>query len=77
MPRASDASYRLLFEKHPTPMWVFDVESLRFLAMNEAAIRRYGYSRAEFLRMTILDIRPEEDINSVLWAIYYSKTLNF
>ena len=43
-------------------MWVFDVESLRFLAINEAAIRRYGYSRAEFLRMTILEIRQEKGI---------------
>ena len=66
MPRASDASYRLLFEKHPIPMWVFDVESLRFLAINEAAIRRYGYSRAEFMRMTIRDIRPAGDIPALL-----------
>ena len=43
-------------------MWVFDVESLRFLAINKAAIHRYGYSRAEFLRMTIRDIRLDQDI---------------
>jgi PAS domain S-box-containing protein len=61
-PRASDASYRLLFEKHPTPMWVFAAESLSFLAVNEAAINRYGYSRAEFLRMTIRDIGLEKSI---------------
>jgi PAS domain S-box-containing protein len=65
-PRASDASYELLFEKHPTPMWVFDVESLRFLAINEAAIQKYGYSRDEFLSMTIRDIRPTEDISALL-----------
>jgi two-component system, cell cycle sensor histidine kinase and response regulator CckA len=65
-PRASDASYDLLFEKHPTPMWVFDVESLRFLAINEAAIQQYGYSRDEFLSMTIRDIRPTEDISALL-----------
>jgi two-component system cell cycle sensor histidine kinase/response regulator CckA len=64
--RASDAAYRLLFEKHPTPMWVFDVESLSFLAINEAAISQYGYSRNEFLRMTIRDIRPAEDISALL-----------
>jgi two-component system cell cycle sensor histidine kinase/response regulator CckA len=63
---ASDASYRLLFEKHPTPMWVFDVVSLGFLAINEAALQQYGYSRDEFLGMTIRDIRPGEDISALL-----------
>src|SRR5713226_6163705 len=62
----SDAPYRLLFEKHPTPMWVFDVESLRFLAINEAVTQQYGYSRDEFLGMTIRDIRPAEDISALL-----------
>lgn len=47
-------------------MWVFDQHSLAFLAVNDAALRRYGYSREEFLAMTILDIRPEEDIPCVL-----------
>jgi two-component system cell cycle sensor histidine kinase/response regulator CckA len=64
--RDSDASYRLLFEKHPIPMWVFDVESLRFLTINEAALHQYGYSRDEFLGMTIRDIRPAEDIAALL-----------
>ncbi|MGA7796021.1 MAG: PAS domain S-box protein [Candidatus Acidiferrales bacterium] len=64
--QSSDASYRLLFEKHPTPLWVFDVESLRFLAINEAALRQYGYSRDEFLALTIRDIRPTEDISALL-----------
>lgn len=50
--------YRLLFESHPQPMWLYDVESLAFLAINEAAVERYGYSREEFLAMTIADIRP-------------------
>jgi PAS domain S-box-containing protein len=59
---ASEARYRLLFESNPHPMWVFDVGSLRFRAVNEAAVSAYGYSRAEFLAMTIRDIRPAEDV---------------
>jgi PAS domain S-box-containing protein len=57
----SEAAHRLLFEKNPQPMWVYDLESLRFLEVNEAAIRHYGYSRAEFLSMNLEDIRPPED----------------
>lgn len=53
--------YRLLFDSHPQPMWVYDLETLRFLAVNEAAVSHYGYSREEFLRMSIKSIRPEED----------------
>jgi PAS domain S-box-containing protein len=54
------------FSASPHPMWVFDQTSLAFLAVNDAALRQYGYSRAEFLSMTILDIRPPEDIPQVL-----------
>jgi PAS domain S-box-containing protein len=53
--------YRELFECNPQPMWAYDAQTLAFLAVNDAAISRYGYSRDEFLAMTILDIRPEED----------------
>ncbi len=60
--RASDGPYRRLFERNPQPMWVYDLDSLAFLAVNQAAIEEYGYSRHEFLRMTIRDIRPAEDI---------------
>lgn len=56
----SDAKYRALFEASPLPMWVFDVKTLGFLMVNEAAVQRYGYSRAEFLEMTLADIRPRE-----------------
>jgi PAS domain S-box-containing protein len=52
----------LLFEDHPQPMWAFDCETLRFMAVNAAAVHHYGYAREEFLRMTIRDIRPPEDI---------------
>jgi PAS domain S-box-containing protein len=57
---------QMLFEASPTPMWVYDAETLAFLAVNDAAIRHYGYSREEFLAMTIKDIRPPEDIPRML-----------
>ncbi len=53
--------YGMLFESNPQPMWVFDVDTLAFLEVNEAATRHYGYSRDEFLSMTIMDILPPED----------------
>jgi PAS domain S-box-containing protein len=58
--------YRMLFEASPLPMWVYEADSLRFLAVNDAAIRHYGWTRDEFLKMTIKDIRPPEDIPSLL-----------
>ena len=61
--RKSEAQYRLLFESNPQPMWVYDLETLRFLAVNDAAIRHYGYSRIQFLEMTLKDIRPAEDVD--------------
>ena len=60
--RKSETQYRLLFESNPQPMWVYDLTTLRFLAVNDSAINHYGYSRAEFLDMTIMDIRPEDDV---------------
>ena len=62
----SEEKYRLLFSNNPLPAWVFDAESLYFLEVNDAAIDSYGYSREEFLNMTIKDIRPEEDIDELL-----------
>jgi diguanylate cyclase (GGDEF)-like protein/PAS domain S-box-containing protein len=59
--KQSEESLRLLFESNPVPMWVYDEETLRYLAVNDAAILHYGYSRNQFLSMTILDIRPPED----------------
>lgn len=53
---------RLLFAKNPFPMWILDVKDLRFLEVNEAALRQYGYSKSEFLRMNSLDIRPPEEV---------------
>ena len=60
---------RYLFENNPNPMWIYDLETLRFLAVNQAAINHYGYSEDEFLSMTLPDIRPPEDIPKLLAAI--------
>ncbi|MCU7514502.1 MAG: PAS domain S-box protein [Ignavibacteria bacterium] len=60
--RKSEEQYRLLFRENPHPMWVFGKKTLSFLAVNNAALEQYGYSREEFLSITIKDIRPKEDI---------------
>ena len=60
--RASEEHYRYLFENNPHPMWAYDLKTLAFLAVNEAAVNKYGYTREEFLGMTIADIRPVEDV---------------
>ena len=61
----SDDRYRVLFDEHPVPMWVYDPSTLRFLSVNEAAIARYGYSREEFMSLSIRDIRPQEDVEKL------------
>lgn len=58
----SERRYRSLFDANPHPMWVFDVQTLRFLNVNDAAVVHYGYSREEFLSMTIADIRCAQDV---------------
>ena len=57
--------YRLAFERNPQPMWVYDLDSLRLIAVNDAAIAHYGYSRAKFLSMTIRDLRPGDELPSL------------
>jgi PAS domain S-box-containing protein len=69
----NDSGYRLLFEANPQPMFVFDLETLSFLDVNDAAVRHYGYSREEFLKMTILDIRPPYDVRK--FHDHFSKRL--
>lgn len=69
----SEESYRMLFKQHPNPMWIFDVASLRFLDVNEATVRLYGYSEEEFLLKTILDVRPPADIPKILDSIKASE----
>ena len=61
----NEENYRLLFESNPEAMWVFDTATLRFLAVNDAALARYGYSRKEFLSMTVKNIRPSSDISKL------------
>ena len=64
--RASEERYRLLFKNNPHPMWVYDLETLEFIAVNQAAIKHYGYTRDEFLNMTIADIRPPQELSRLL-----------
>jgi two-component system cell cycle sensor histidine kinase/response regulator CckA len=59
--RKNEEMFRLLFSYNPLPTWVMDRESLKFLEVNEAAVRQYGYSLNEFKNMTVLDFRPEEE----------------
>ncbi|RYX94173.1 MAG: PAS domain S-box protein [Comamonadaceae bacterium] len=61
--------YAALFDAAPVPMWVFDPQDLRFLAVNDAAIDAYGFAREEFLSMTLLDIRPEPERQAVLQVL--------
>jgi PAS domain S-box-containing protein len=58
----SETTYLDLFNLSPQPMWVYDLTTLAFLDVNDAAVQQYGYSKAEFLQMTIRDIRPAEDL---------------
>lgn len=64
--RESEERYRSLFDNNPHPMWVYDVATLAFLAVNNSAILHYGYSRDEFLAMSIKDIRPHQDVPLLL-----------
>ena len=65
----SEERHRMLFDNNPHPTWAYDRETLRFLAVNKAAVRKYGYSTAEFLAMTVKDIRPSEDIPALLASV--------
>lgn len=58
--------FNILFSDNPLPMWIYDLESLGFLSVNDAAVQKYGYSHKEFLAMTILDIREREDHRKVI-----------
>ncbi|MBK7993762.1 MAG: PAS domain-containing protein [Blastocatellia bacterium] len=60
--RNREKQYRVLFENNPCPSWVYDSESLSFLAVNKAAIEHYGYTKEEFDKLTVKDIRPVEEI---------------
>ncbi len=68
----SEHRYRLLFDNNPQPMWVYDQETLAFLTVNSTAVHSYGYTREEFLGMTLKDIRPDQDIPKLLEATVVS-----
>src|SRR5690242_9622646 len=57
--------YRAMFDSSPVPMWTFDRDTLAFVTVNDAAVRHYGYTRDEFLKMTLADIRPIEDVEAL------------
>lgn len=67
--RESEAQYRLLFNHNPHPMWVYDVETLRILAVNQVAVTNYGYSEAEFLSMTLKDLRDPADHEQLVASV--------
>lgn len=62
----SEKRYKDLFKSNPNPMWVYDLETLKFLDVNQAAIINYGYTLEEFLSMTLKDIRPPEDVSKLM-----------
>ncbi len=69
MVRTSEEDFRVLFTTHPTPMWVYDPETLHFIVMNEAAQGLYGYSIDEIPGMTVLDIRPQTERDRMFAAV--------
>lgn len=69
----SEKRYSNLFHLSPLPMWVYDLDTLEFLDVNEAAIKHYGYSKNEFLSMTLKDIRPAEDMSLLIDDIIHTR----
>ncbi|MGH6868197.1 MAG: putative bifunctional diguanylate cyclase/phosphodiesterase, partial [Methylocella sp.] len=64
-----EESFKLVFEHNPVPMWLFDPETLKFMAVNEAAVVHYGYDSESFLKLTLLDIVPQRDRDAIGHAI--------
>jgi PAS domain S-box-containing protein len=62
----AEKKYKYLFENNPQPLWIYDLDTLAFLVVNNAAVEKYGYSREEFLKMTLKDIRPSDDVDTLL-----------
>jgi PAS domain S-box-containing protein len=67
--KESEKKFRILFIDNPHPMWIYDVETMKFVEVNDSAVFHYGYSREEFLNMTIADIRPEEDVPYLIRSV--------
>ncbi|GAB4461099.1 MAG: hypothetical protein OHK0029_25900 [Armatimonadaceae bacterium] len=74
---ASENRYRTLFDSHPYPMWLYDPETLQFLEVNDAAVRQYGFTREEFLSMTLRDIRPKEQLEYLEQRVAESRNSPF
>lgn len=62
----SERKYRYLFANNPMPMWIYDLKTLQFLEVNQAAVSHYGYTENEFRSMTLKDIRPVEEIDRLM-----------
>ena len=60
--RSSEINFRRMFVSHPFPMWLYDVQTLRFIEVNDAAVGHYGYTREEFLAMRVTDLRASENV---------------
>ncbi len=73
--RKSEEKYATLFNSSPLPVWIYDINTLKFVDVNEAAVIHYGYSRAEFLEMTLKGIRPQEEHGKMLDAVLRAKNL--
>jgi PAS domain S-box-containing protein len=75
-----DTSFNVLFHNNPNPMWIVEVDTLLFKNVNEAAIKHYGYNRAEFLnQITLANIRPvheQLDMLSLIRKIKHNQTIN-
>lgn len=75
--QSSERRYRALFDENPQPMYVYDLGTLNFLDVNEATLLRYGYSRKEFLALTIHGIRPAEEVPKIVAEIERRRTSPF
>lgn len=67
--KSLERKYSNLFEMNPVPMWIYDLEFLKFWRVNDAAVNKYGYTKEEFKEMTLKDIRPKEDVVKLEKAI--------
>ena len=73
-----DVSFEILFHQNPQPMWIVDLETLRFVLVNQAAVKHYGYSYKEFLSITLEKIRPADEqssMRSLIKRIKHNQTI--
>jgi PAS domain S-box-containing protein len=74
--RDSEERYRRLFQSNPVPMWIFDLETTRFLEVNQMALRQYGYTAEEFSRMTLFDLRSPSEQERLRQTLIQDKVEN-